>query len=299
MADPENAAHSGRLPLFERRSAQFRLARGVTTLPAAGSEAQSSARLWQAHRVHPAEFGPGVVLFDALGVRFDEVPSPALPLEVQAAIDKAWGEMLEANPAVFDGPVILCSGLSDLPDQLTVSWSRASFRYRTVRQIPAAPALSSMFACVLQPTSDGRLVVGRMSGSTSSPGLLQFPGGILEPPPPGQPLTISAVARHAAVELREETGICASAEDLRLWVVARRSNGNVGFFFLAPSVRAETVIQRHASLIRAERSEGQEPEFAEVSLITVSADLDQLIGQPVDYLRPLVDRFREPQLTAD
>jgi 8-oxo-dGTP pyrophosphatase MutT (NUDIX family) len=71
-----------------------------------------------------------------------------------------------------------------------------------------------VFVCVLQPASDDRLLVGQMSASTSSPGLIQLPGGKLEPSPPGEELTIETLRRHASTELAEETGIVANPDDL-------------------------------------------------------------------------------------
>jgi 8-oxo-dGTP pyrophosphatase MutT (NUDIX family) len=247
--------------------------------------------------MHPSDLGSGVMLFDVLDVRFDEIPGPALSLEVLAAVDRVWDEMVPANPTLFDGLVVLCSDFRQISPHLEVSWSRATYRYRTVRQIRAAPALPSVFVCVLQPALDGRLLVGRMSASTSSPGVIQFPGGNLEPPPPGQEITTSALRRHAAAELTEETGIAAAPDELTLWVVARTTNGNVGFFFLAPSLPAEFIRQRHASVVLADRSMGREPEFTEVALVTDAADLALLDGRPADYLWPLVNRFRATEQT--
>ena len=250
------------------------------------------ARSWNTRHMHPSDLGSGLMLFDVLDVRFEEVPGPALSLEVLSAVDSAWAEMVRANPTLFDGPVVLCSDFRQISPHLEVSWSRATYRYRTVRQIPSAPALSSVFVCVLQPALDGRLLVGHMSRSTSSPGVIQFPGGNLEPPPPGQEITTSALRRHAAAELAEETGIDAAPDDLALWAVARTSNGNVGFFFLAPSLPVEFILQRHGSVVFAERLMGREPEFAEVALVTDAAGLALLDGRPADYLLPLFERFR-------
>ena len=202
--------------------------------------------------MHPGVLGSGVALFDVLDVQFDEVPGPASSLEVLAAVDSAWDEMVRAIPTLFDGPVVLCSDFRQISPRLKVSWSGATYRYRTVRQIPSASALSSVFVRVLQPAPDGRMLMGCMSASTSSPGLIQFPGGNLEPPPLGQEITTTTLRRHAAAELTEETGIDAAPDDLALWLVARTSDGNVGFFFLAPSLPAEFIRQRHAAVVLAE-----------------------------------------------
>jgi 8-oxo-dGTP pyrophosphatase MutT (NUDIX family) len=242
--------------------------------------------------MHPSNFEPGVRLFDVADVRFDEVAGPALSDDILGAIDSSWRESVRENPAVFDGPVVLCADLRQLSHGLEISWSRATYRYRAVRQISGAPALSSIFVCVLQPASDGRLLVGQMSESTSSPGLVQLPGGNLEPPPPGEELTIETLRRHASTELVEETGIRAYPDELTLWVVARTSNGNVGFFFLAPTLPAEFIFEQHASVVTTDRQQGREPEFADVALIRDADDLDRLNSRSADYLRPLLDRFR-------
>src|SRR5699024_3050510 len=150
--------------------------------------------------MHPSDLGSGVTLFDVADVQFAETPGPEFSPELLSAMDSAWEEMVRVNPIIFDGPVVLCTDLSHNSPYLKIDWSRATYRYRAVRQIPGAPALSSIFVCVLQPTSDGRVLVGHMSKSTSHPGVVQFPGGNLEPPPPGRDLTTSALRRHAASE---------------------------------------------------------------------------------------------------
>lgn len=240
--------------------------------------------------MHPSELGPGVALFDALDVRFYEVPGPELSRELTSSMDRAWDKMVRANPILFDGPVALCSDIREFSTRLEVRWSRATYRYRTVRQIPGAPALSSIFVGVLQPTTDGRLLVGHMSDSTSSPGVIQLPGGNLEPAPAGEQLTTRTLQDHAAAELAEETGIDALPGDLTLWVTVRTSNGNVGFFYLAPSLPAEVIIDRHASVVLGDRRKGREPEFDRIALVANATDLAELGAPSADYLQPLLDR---------
>jgi 8-oxo-dGTP pyrophosphatase MutT (NUDIX family) len=165
------------------------------------------------------------------------------------------------------------------------------YRYRVLRKNSDAPALSSVFVCVLQPTQEGKLLIGHMSRSTSSPGQLQFPGGIMEPPSTGQPLTVAALRRHAAVELVEETGIRVAEEDLDLWLAARMPNGNVGFFFTAPALPDELIIQQHAALVESEHRHDREPEFSDVALVHSAGDLVAVDGNPADYLGPLVHQY--------
>jgi len=80
-------------------------------------------------------------------------------------------------------------------------------------------------------------------------------------------------------------------EELDLWLAARVPSGNVGFFFTAPALPGELVIQPHAALVDAERARGCDPEFDGVTLIQNAAELAAVDGAPADYLRPLVRRF--------
>jgi hypothetical protein len=59
--------------------------------------------------MHPNDLGSGVVVFDDLDVRFEEVPGIVLSREVLLAVDSAWDAAVLANPVLFDGPVVLAS----------------------------------------------------------------------------------------------------------------------------------------------------------------------------------------------
>jgi 8-oxo-dGTP pyrophosphatase MutT (NUDIX family) len=130
-----------------------------------------------------------------------------------------------------------------------------------------------------------------MSTFTSNPGQIQVPGGIMEPPQPGQPLSLASLRRHAALELVEEVGIRVAENDLNLWQVARVPSGNVGFFFTAPALSEESVLQCYAAMVVAERARGREAEFEGIALIEDAGELISLEGSPADYLRLLLSRY--------
>jgi ADP-ribose pyrophosphatase YjhB (NUDIX family) len=239
--------------------------------------------------MRPGELGPGVVVLDAADVRFDEMPGPVLPPEMLSAIDDAWEVAVREDPFLFDGPVVLCRDVHRGVASLEVGWSRATYRYRAVRTIPGAPALSSVFVCVVQPTTDGRLLVGRMSATTATPGVQQFPGGNLEPARRGETLTLDALRRHAATELAEETGVQAGPADLDLWAVVRRANLNLGFFFMAPALPEQVIRRGHEAVVRSESE--SEPEFDDISFVATPEELARLGARSVDYLELLVERF--------
>ncbi|MFF4054783.1 NUDIX hydrolase [Streptomyces sp. NPDC001668] len=228
-------------------------------------------------------------LLDAEALRLVEVSPPVLPPGVRTAMDREWDEAVLANPALFDGPVAVCAGLSrESPDSLLVSWSRVTYRYFALRRVPGTTVLRSLFVSVVQPTEDGRVLVGRMSSSTAAPGRWQFPGGSVEPPDGDDPLDEHALRRHAAVELAEETGVDLPATGLTRCLVTHGEDGQVGVHYLAPPLPASSLRQRFTALAAAETARGRAPEFDRIALVGSAAELPDLAGPHVAYLEPVV-----------
>ncbi|MEU0211611.1 NUDIX hydrolase [Streptomyces canus] len=228
-------------------------------------------------------------LLEAGGLRLVEVAPPVVPADVRAAMDREWGEAVLANPALFDGPVAVCAGLSwEAPDDLLVAWSRVTYRYFALRRVPGATAPRSLFVSVVQPTDDGRVLVGRMSSSTVAPGRWQFPGGSVEPPTGDEPLDESGLRRHAAVELAEETGVDVPAADLTRCLVTHGEDGQVGVHYLAPPLPASLLRGSFTALVAAETARGRVSEFDRIALVGSPAELPDLSGPHVGYLDPVV-----------
>jgi 8-oxo-dGTP pyrophosphatase MutT (NUDIX family) len=232
----------------------------------------------------------GVELLDVHRLRFVEAAPPWLSPADRSALDRVWDEAVRANPSLFDGPVAACAGLErEGPHGLVVSWARTTYRHYALRRVPGATSwLPSLFVSVVQPTDDGRLLVGRMSASTAAPGRWQLPGGSVEPPDGHEPLDLAALRRHAARELVEETGIEAPSEDLVLWRVTLGAGGNVGALFTAPRRPAPLVRERFDAFVSSETAHGRDPELDRIALVRSPADLEGLPGPHVDYLEPVV-----------
>ncbi|MFJ2154710.1 NUDIX hydrolase [Streptomyces sp. NPDC087856] len=237
--------------------------------------------------------GSRAELLDVHRLRLVETAAPRLTPEERFAMNRVWDAKVRANPSFFDGPVLVCAGARrEGPDELTVSWVRTTYRHFALRRVPFATSwLPSFFVSVLQPTDDGRLLVGRMSNSTAAPGRWQLPGGSLEPPEGDAPLDLAALHRHAARELIEETGIDARPDDLTLWNVARAGNGGIGVLFRAPSLPEARLRERFEAMAAAERAQGREPELDDIVLIHSTAQLPLLAGPHADYLEPIVRRY--------
>ncbi|MEU6425378.1 NUDIX domain-containing protein [Microbispora sp. NPDC046973] len=235
----------------------------------------------------------GVELLEAHRLRLVEAAAPRIPPEEQAAMNRVWDEAVQANPALFDGPTVSCTGLErDDPDGLVITWARTTFRLHALRRVPGATAwLPSLFVSVVQPSDDGRLLVVRMSSWTAAPGQWQLPGGSAEPPEDGGLLDTAALRRHAARELAEEIGVGTAPGDLTSWLVTRGEDGSIGVMFLAPSRPASYLDERFADLVVAETALGRDPELDLIALVHSPADLARLSGPHVDYLEPVVRRY--------
>ncbi len=224
-------------------------------------------------------------------VGLTETAVPALSAAHQSAMDRVWEQATRANPSLFDGPAVVCTAMEHHGRRVELSWARTTYRRFALRRVPGAPVVSSVFVTVAQPVEDGRLVVGRMSGSTAAPGRWQLPGGNVEPPQPGTELDEAELRRQGAKELAEEVGIVVGPGDLTLLAITRGENGNVGVHYLAPVLPERTVRARFAGLVESEVSEGRTPELEEITPVASASALQLVGGQHVDYLAPLLDRY--------
>lgn len=231
-------------------------------------------------------------LWDVSRLRFEETAPPALTAAQRRTMDHRWAAAVTANPTLFDGPV---AGLTrferDDAGGLSVSWTRLTYRYRALRGLPGAPAVAALFVAVLQPCDDGRLLVGRMSSTTSAPGRWQPPGGTVEPPCEGAALDLEVLRLHAARELAEETGSDTAADALVPGPVVLDARGSLGFLFVAPPRPACQLREHYAELARAETASGVDPEFDRVELIGSLPELRSLPSPSASYLELAAGRL--------
>ena len=221
-----------------------------------------------------------------------ETEPPRLTDEQTAAMTRRWDEAVAANPALFDGPTVVCAGLEwKDSDTLLLTWYRAAYRLYLLRLDPVhAVSAPSVFVTVAQPTDDGRLLVGRMASSTAAPGRWQLPGGTIEPPEPGAALDVEALRGHAARELAEEVGRDVPSGELELWAVTRGDKGNVGVHFRAPTCPADALAEHYSALVAAESAQGRVPELDRITFIRSDADVAGLGGRSADFLPVLAAR---------
>lgn len=243
--------------------------------------------------VTPTPSPVGAALFPVRRVRLVEAEAPRLSPEEEAARDRVWDRAVEANPRLFDGPVVACAGLEwEGPGSLVLSWARVTYRHYALRCVPWATSwLPSLFVNVVQEVDEGRLLVARMASWTAAPGWWQLPGGSVEPPAAHEELDERALRRNAVRELAEETGVAVAPEDAALWAVTRGGRGSIGCVYRAPARPAAELRERFAAVTAAEQAQGREPELDRIVLLRSPDGLADLEGPHADYLEPVVRRF--------
>jgi 8-oxo-dGTP pyrophosphatase MutT (NUDIX family) len=152
------------------------------------------------------DIAPGIVLpVDRVDVTLEAGPHP-LEAGSQAAIDVNWRRETALRPALFDGTVVLLSGLCWDGGRLVGRCHAvryATFLYwRRNRTIAGA---GHAFAHAVLVASDNALVAIRMAAHTLNPGRVYFAAGSFEPEdfPDGH----VDLHRNMAREVLEETGI--------------------------------------------------------------------------------------------
>ncbi|MGE3306987.1 MAG: hypothetical protein AB7I52_13580 [Rhizobiaceae bacterium] len=198
-----------------------------------------------------------------------------------ASIDAHWRTASAANPALFDGQVVLLASLALAGDRLVGTCH--SVRFATFlhwRRDGAVPAAEHAFAAAMMVTSDGALIAGRMGRQTANAGQVYLPAGTFE----AADFVDGKVDadRNMAREVMEETGQRLAGLDRdpafhAMWtqlgtVIVRR------YYLPEP---ADLVAARIAEFIASET----EPEITEAVVIRGPQDRPQgLAGYMTDVI---------------
>jgi 8-oxo-dGTP pyrophosphatase MutT (NUDIX family) len=146
-----------------------------------------------------------ILPIDRVDVRLDPSPHP-FELANAAEIDENWIGEQAANPAVFDGRMVLLSSLSHRDRRLEGTCHTIRFatflHWRKHRDYSIAEHAYAHAALV---TTDNALVAIRMGPKTSNPGQVYFAAGSFEP----GDFRDGLVDLHFNMvrEVREETGL--------------------------------------------------------------------------------------------
>ncbi|MDX2202370.1 MAG: NUDIX hydrolase [Hyphomicrobiaceae bacterium] len=219
-------------------------------------------------------------------------PPAAMSPELEARVAANWLRAQASSPGLFNGSILSPIGLEIAGDAVAVDVRHSSYAHYTwSRQADAdehAARPGALFVSVVVPVDARTLVVGRMSPSTSTPGLVQLPGGCIPP--------ASQATQAALDELREELGLDLAPSDLRtVGIINRKSPFDVGIVMCSRTLSWSSVRLAFGALLERERSASLESEFSELGLAVAYSGRCRIgiEGQAVDYLPAVMDAMSQ------
>lgn len=218
---------------------------------------------------------------DQVDVRLDPGPHP-FERDNAKAIAENWRREMGANPALYDGTVVLLSALAYRDSRLVGRCHAVKYStfmlWRKNRDVAGA---EHAYAHAMLVAGDNALVAIRMGGHTVNAGRVYFAAGSFEPVDFRDGLV--DVDFNMIREVREETGLDLSgAERGRRYHALSTPSGTVIFRRYRVSEPADEIARRISAFVAAEA----EPEIDGPVIVRHATDLpDGLMG----HMKPLIE----------
>jgi len=216
---------------------------------------------------------PQIIPFERFDVRLEPRPW-AFADDNRAAIDAHFADKQKANPALWNGRVLLAQEFEvsgGVCRGVCLETDFASFNaWRDWGRPPAG--VVNLFASAVVRGSDGGFLLGVMGPHTANAGQIYFPCGT---PEPGDVrdgrVDLEYNARH---ELKDETGL--TFEDLRPepgWLSLRLATWAMAAKILTAAEPAEAVRGRILDHLASQT----QPELSDIRIVRGPADLDPMV----------------------
>jgi 8-oxo-dGTP pyrophosphatase MutT (NUDIX family) len=218
---------------------------------------------------------------DAVEVRLDPGPHPFERDNAQAIADN-WRRETAANPALFDGTVVLLSALSYRDNSLVGRCHAVRYStfmlWRGNRQVAGA---EHAYAHAMLVAGDNALVAIRMASHTVNAGRVYFAAGSFEPADFRDGLV--DVDFNMIREVREETGLdLTSATRGKRYYALSTNSGTVIFRRYSEAASADEIARRIRAFVATEA----EPEIEGPVIIRHAADRPDGL---MPHMRPLIE----------
>ncbi|MER9297653.1 hypothetical protein NKI38_14340 [Mesorhizobium sp. M0621] len=218
---------------------------------------------------------------DAIDVRLDPDPHP-FALNNAEAIAENWQREIAANPALFDGMVVLLSQLAYRENRLAGRCHAVNYStFMLWRKRRENSGAEHAYAHAMLVAGDNALVAIRMGPHTANAGRVYFAAGSFEPLDFRDGLV--DVDFNMIREVREETGLDLSgAERGKRWHALSTNSGTVIFRRYHATAPADEIARRISAFVATET----EPEIEGPVIIRHAADLPQGLSP---HMKPLIE----------
>ncbi|OBQ74787.1 hypothetical protein [Mesorhizobium erdmanii] len=218
---------------------------------------------------------------DAIDVRLDPGPHP-FARDNAEAIAENWQQETAANPALFDGTVVLLSQLAYRNSRLIGRCHAVNYStFMLWRKRRENSGAEHAYAHAMLVAGDNALVAIRMGSHTVGAGSVYFAAGSFEPIDFRDGLV--DVDFNMIREVREETGLDLSAARRGVrWHALSIPSGTVIFRRYHVDAPADEIARRISSFVTSET----DPEIEGPVIIRHAADLPEGLSP---HMKPLVE----------
>jgi 8-oxo-dGTP pyrophosphatase MutT (NUDIX family) len=218
---------------------------------------------------------------DAIDVRLDPGPHP-FARDNEQAIAENWQREIAANPALFDGTVVLLSQLAWRDNRLVGRCHAVNYStFMLWRQRRENSGAEHAYAHAMLVAGDNALVAIRMGRHTVGAGSVYFAAGSFEPIDFRDGLV--DVDFNMIREVREETGLDLSAARRGVrWHALSIASGTVIFRRYHVDEPADEIARRISAFVASET----DPEIEGPVIIRHAADLPEGLSP---HMKPLIE----------
>ena len=218
---------------------------------------------------------------DAIDVRLDPGPHP-FASDNEQAIAENWQREIAANPALFDGTVVLLSQLAWRDNRLVGRCHAVNYStFMLWRQRRENSGAEHAYAHAVLVAGDNALVAIRMGPRTVNAGRVYFAAGSFEPIDFRDGLV--DVDFNMIREVREETGLDLSAARRGVrWHALSTASGTVIFRRYHVDEPADEIARRISAFVATEI----DPEIEGPVIIRHAADLPEGLSP---HMKPLIE----------
>jgi len=222
-----------------------------------------------------------ILAVDAVDVRLDPGPHP-FARDNAAAITENWQREIAANPALFDGTVVLLSQLAWRDNRLVGRCHAVNYStFMLWRKRPENSGAEHAYAHAVLVAGDNALVAIRMGPQTVNAGRVYFAAGSFEPVDFRDGMV--DVDFNMIREVREETGIdLSNARRGVRWHALSTASGTVIFRRYHVDEPADEVARRISAFVATET----DPEIEGPVIIRHAADLPEGLSP---HMKPLIE----------
>lgn len=225
-------------------------------------------------------------------ITLNRVEYPFFPIN-QRKVSNWWKEYNKVNPNLFNGDLVAFQDFTLTKNgHLSINWYLSNYAHYLLRNDTAIGVdyARAIYCSIILKTNSESVLVGQMSGNTSTPERLQLPGGNLDL---GRKETIDDYdcINNAAKELKEETGVHLDVSQLKLWGVKMEGQfGDVGIIYTNKTPVEEAYILSCFDFHLKQHKENKSlPELSNILFINNNNFANIAAKHKVDYLQTILE----------